>query len=68
MSEVQRKKKDNEAKDKKNQRMRSDNTADPRQNVDREGVHNEKRTGDQFDSTLEKNSKKTKPNDGKGAL
>ena len=65
MSEKTRSKKDSENRDNKTARMKGQ-TADPTQNADREGVHEEKKHGDKFQSTLDKNSKKTKPNDGKG--
>ena len=59
MSEVQRKQKDGINRDKKNQRM-EEQTPDARQNRDQPDVHQEKAPKDEFDKTLEKDSKQTK--------
>jgi hypothetical protein len=57
VSEVKRQKKDGEDKNKKNDRMR-EGTPDPRQNVDRPGVHEDAKGPDSFDADLKRTSSK----------
>ena len=60
MAEKERLKKEGEGKNAKEQRMRKQ-TPDQKQNVDRPDVH--KPAGDEYDATLEKDSKATKRGD-----
>ncbi len=59
MSETNRRDKQGESKDKKNDRM-TEQAVDERQGADRPDVHNEKQGGDEFDATLERDSKQSK--------